>query len=86
MFPVEGRLAREQFVEQHAQAVDVAARVDIDAAHLRLLGAGVSRRADERVETREQRFVGEPLARGLRDPKVDYFRHGGAIIDGDENV
>ena len=35
--PVEGRLAREQFIEQHAQRVDVAARVDVQPAHLRLL-------------------------------------------------
>jgi len=47
----------EQFVEQHAERVDVAARIDIEAAQLRLLGAHVGRRADELFERGEQRFV-----------------------------
>ncbi len=37
--------AREQFAKQHAEAVDVAARVNVHAAHLRLLGTHVGRRA-----------------------------------------
>ena len=58
---VERRLAGQQFVEQHAQAVDVAARVDVQPAHLRLLRTHVGRRADELLERREERLVGQPL-------------------------
>jgi hypothetical protein len=50
-FRSNGVLAGEQFVEQHAQAVDVAAGVDVQAAHLGLLRAHVGRRADELVRT-----------------------------------
>ena len=53
--------ARQQFVEQHAERVDVAARVDVQAAHLRLLRTHVGRRADELLELREERLVGQPL-------------------------
>ena len=38
---VERRVAGEQFVEQHAQRIDVAARVDVQLVELGLLGAHV---------------------------------------------
>ena len=44
--------ARQQLVQEHAQRVDVAARIDPESAHLRLLGAHVLRRADHRAELR----------------------------------
>src|SRR5262249_19488532 len=47
---VERRPADQQLIEQDAQAVDVAARVHVQPAHLRLFGADVSRRADELLE------------------------------------
>src|SRR5262249_42679463 len=43
---LQRRGAGEQLVEEHAQRIDVAARVAVQAAHLRLLGAHVRRRAD----------------------------------------
>ena len=49
---VEGRFAGEQFVEQHSQAVNVAAGIDVQAAHLRLLRTHVGGRADELLELR----------------------------------
>ena len=49
---VERRRAGQQLVQQHAQAVDVAARVHVQPAHLRLLGAHVQRRADHLREVR----------------------------------
>ena len=42
----------KQLVEQHAQAVDVAAGVDVHARQLGLLRAHVQRRADELVRSR----------------------------------
>ena len=41
----------KQLVEQHAQRVDVAARVHAEGVHLRLLGAHVLERADQRRRT-----------------------------------
>ena len=72
---VERRRAGEQFVEQHAQRVDVAAGVDVEAGHLRLLGAHVERRADHLGEGGEQRLLGELLARRLGHAEVDHLGH-----------
>ncbi len=83
---VERRAAREQFVEQHAEAVNVAARVHVHTAHLRLLGTDVSGRAEERVKLGEERLVGEPLARGLGNAEVNHLGHGRTVVDRDENV
>ena len=60
---IERRGAGEQFVQQHAQRINVAARVDIHAGHLRLLGAHVHRRADHLREGGEQRLFRKLLAR-----------------------
>ena len=46
----KGVLAGQQLVEQHPQAVDVAARIDVQTAHLRLLRTHVGGRADELLE------------------------------------
>ena len=54
---VERRGARQQLVQQHAQRIDVAPRVDVQAGHLRLFGAHVERRADHLGEAREQRLL-----------------------------
>ena len=48
---VKRRGAGQQLVKQHAQRVDIAARIDVQAAHLRLLGAHVHRRADHLRES-----------------------------------
>ena len=50
---VERRLAGEQFVEQHAQAVNVGPRVNVQAAQLGLFRAHVGGRANELLERRE---------------------------------
>ena len=50
---IKRRFAREQFVEQHAEAVDVRARVNVQPAHLCLLGTHVSWRADKGGELGE---------------------------------
>ena len=47
-----GVVAGQQLVQQHAQRIDVAARVDVELTELGLLGAHVERRADHLREAR----------------------------------
>ena len=82
----EGRPARQQLVEQHPERIDVAAGVDVEAAQLRLLRAHVRRRADELLERREHRLVGEPALRRLRDAEIDHLGHRLAILESNEDV
>ena len=49
-FGIKGGCARQQFVKQDAQRIDVTARVYPQLAHLGLLGAHVSRRPNELLE------------------------------------
>ena len=77
---VERRAAGQQFVEQHTQAVDVAARIDVQPAHLRLLGAHVSRRADKLMHLRVNGRVGQPAFRRLGDAKVYHLRHRRPLV------
>ena len=77
---------REQFVEQHAEAVDVATRVDVEAAHLHLFRTGIDRRADKGVELREERFVGQPALQSLGDAEIDDLGHRHAVVQRDEDV
>ena len=83
---VERRGAGEQFVEQHAQRVDVAAGVDVQAAHLGLLGAHVQRRADHLAEAGEERLLGQLLTDGLGDAEVDDLGHRHAVVQRDQDV
>ena len=84
---IERRLSCQQFIEQHAQAVDVSAGVEIEAAHLGLFRTHVGRRAEELLERGEQRFVRELLiAGGLGDAEVDHFGHRHAIVQGHQDV
>ena len=76
----------EQFVEQHAQGVDVAPRVDIQAAHLGLLRAHVQGRADQLAEAGEERLLGQLPADGLGDPEVDDLGHRHAVVERDHDV
>ena len=61
---IERRAAGQQLIQQHAQRIDIAARIDIQPAEHRLFRAHVGRRAD-----RETRF-GEALRlRGAHGPR-----------------
>ena len=86
LLPIEWRFAGQQFVKQDAEAVNVAAGVNVHTAHLRLLGTGVGRRADERMEVREQGFFGQSLAGGLGNAEVNHLGYRRAVVDRDENV
>ena len=84
---VERCSAGEQFIKQHAQAVNVAARIDIEAGYFRLLRTHVSRCADELLERREDCLISQALVGGgFGDAKIDNLRHRRAVIDGNENV
>ncbi len=84
---IEGRLAGEQFVEQHAERVNVGARVNVEAAHERLLRAHVGGRADELLERGKDSLVRERFAGGgFGDAEINHFGHGHAVVHGDKNV
>jgi hypothetical protein len=77
----------QQLVEQHAERIDVAARVDIQAAHLGLFGRHVERGPDHLLEPGEERQIREPLGLdGFGHTKVDDLRHRHAIVQRDEDV
>ena len=80
------RAAGQQLVQQHAQRVDVAARVDVELVDLRLLGRHVFQRADDRPEAGDQRLVGQLLPGRLGHAEVDDLRHRLAVIEGDQHV
>ena len=86
MFRIKRRPSGQHFVKQDAERIDVAASVDVETAHLRLLRAGVGRRADERLEFGEESFLGEPLLGRLGDAEVDHLGHRHAVVQRDEDV
>jgi len=59
------RAACQQLVKDHAQRIDVTPGVDVEGAHLGLLGAHVLERADDLSELGEQGPLGQPLVDGL---------------------
>ena len=83
---VKGGCADEQFVEQHAQRIDVAAGIDIGVAERGLLGAHVLGRADQLAVFGKVRLLGQPLLGRLGDAKVDDLGDRFAILLGDQHV
>ena len=83
---VEGRLAHHQFIEQHAQAVDVRARVDVHAVGAGLLRTHVRRRADHLPVLGEERLLGQPLVERLGDAEVDHHRRWFAVHQRHEDI
>ncbi len=84
---VEGRMARQQFIEQHPQRVDVAARVNVQCAPPRLFGAHVGGGADELLEGGKNCLVRQTLAcGGFGDSEINDFGHGGAVVLRHQNV
>ena len=83
---IEGRLSREQLVEQDAQGVDVTARVDIQTAQSCLFWAHIHWRADKLLKTREERLVSELALRGFSDAKVDDLGYWLVTVQGDQDI
>jgi hypothetical protein len=83
---LQRRRARQQFVEQHAQGVDVRARVHAEGVHLGLLGAHVLEGADQGAELREQRPLRQPLLDRLGDAEVDDLGHRLVVVHRHEHV
>ena len=80
------RVARQQFVQEHAQRVDVAAGIDAQGAHLRLLRAHVFQRADHGAVLREQRPLGQLLLGRLGHAEVDHLGDRLAVVERDHDV
>jgi hypothetical protein len=79
-------LPGQQFVQQHPQRVDIAARIHVQAAHLCLLRAHISRRADELLEGRKEGLVGQSTLRRLGDPEVDHLGNRHAVMQRHQDV
>ena len=77
--------ARDEFVQHHAQGINVGAGVDVRGA-LGLLGAHVFGRADQAAMLGEEGFLGEARVGGLGDAKVDDLDAGLAVYFTDEHV
>jgi hypothetical protein len=85
-FAVKRRARRQQLVEQHAQGIHVAPRIDIQRVHLGLFRAHVERRADHLVECRVNRLLRQSRTGRLGDPKVDHLGHRNVVVQCDQNV
>ena len=82
----EGCGPGEQFIEQHAQRVDVRAGVDVQIAQLRLLRTHVGGSADEVGIASKERLFRQLLVGGLGDAEVDHLGHRLAIMVRDHDV
>ncbi len=83
---IKRRAARQQFIKQHAQAVNVAARINIKPAHLRLLGAHIRRCPDEMMQLRVNGRFGKTALRRLGDAEVNHLGHRHAVVQRDQDV
>ena len=88
-FGIEWRFAGEQFVEQDAERVDVAAGVYIHFADRRLFRAHVFQRADHGAVLREQGPLGQSRRAGthrLGHAEVDHLGDRLAVVERDHHV
>ena len=83
---IQRRHAGEQFVEQHAQRVNIRARVHLRPAQPRLLRTHIRRRAHELAQSRVQRRPGVHAAHGLGDSKINDHRPRLTVGFTDEDV
>jgi hypothetical protein len=83
---VERRAPGQEFVEHHAQAVDVTARVNVQPAHLRLLRTHGGRRANELMQLCINRRVGQATFGCFRDAEINHLWHRHPIVQRDEDV
>ncbi len=64
----------------------IAARINVQSAHLRLFRAHVGGRADELMELCVNRRVGQSALRRFGDAEVDHLRHRHTIVQRHQNV
>src|SRR6185369_2406993 len=78
--------AGQQLIQDHPKRIDIRARIDIDAAELRLFRTHVRRCADHLVCPREQGFFRELLSKGLGDAEIYDLRDRMKIDTNHEDV
>ena len=83
---IKRRAARSAIRKAARPGVNVAARVNVQPAHLRLLRTHVGRRADELLQLRVNRLVRQPPFRRLGDAEINHLRHRHAVVQRDEDV
>src|SRR5262249_43680551 len=83
---LEWGAAREQFIEQDAKRIDVAAGVDVELVESGLLRAHVLDCADHLTELGKHGPLGELLSRGFGDAEVDDFGDWLAVVLGHEDI
>ena len=82
----ERRRARQELVQQDPHRENVAPRVDVQAAHLRLLGAHVRRRADHLAVGGKERLFRQLLRGRLGHAEVDHLHNGQAVVQRDHHI
>lgn len=83
---VERGFSGEELIEQHAQRIDVRARVDIELIELGLLGAHVFDRTHNLAKLSEHRFFGQVLANGFGNAEIDDLGNGAVVVVCHEDV
>ena len=79
-------MAREQLVKQHAEGVNIAARIQIHSGQPRLFGTHVGRCADELPHCCKKRFIRQTLLGRFGDAEIDHFGHGHPVLHGHQYV
>ena len=85
-FGREGCGSSEEFVEKHAQGVNVGSCVDVESAHFRLFRTHIGRGAYHLGVVGEQGLFGKFLVGRLGDAEVDDLGDGIAVVQGDHDV
>src|SRR5579871_1418212 len=83
---VERGAAGQQLVEKDPETVNIAPRIDVQSAHLGLLGTHVSGCADKLLERCKERLVGQAAFRGFSDAEINYFGHRNTIVKRDQDI
>lgn len=73
-------------MEQRAKARNVAARVDVQTAQLRLLRAHLGRCTEERLGRGKEGRVGEPSLGGFGDAEVNHLGDRHPVVERDQDV
>ena len=76
----------QQLVQQHTEAVDVGAGVDVEPGHLGLFGRHVLGRPDHLPKLGEQGLLGQFGRRRLGDSEVDHLRHRDPVVQRHQDV